>query len=202
MQDADLDRLPAEILSIIHSRVLQADPALRSCLALEATCKHLRSTLLSNTRFERVSVKAGQLATPQGSDSFWRWIAAHGRRTDLLRLHNLELHHSTPRLCSHPGVLQARVVAVSAVLIDTLEPLRGLLNLAVVEYSSALNHPDGGVSLEPLADLPALEHVDLGDATSTITCLALLRRMAALTSLKLRNFQVPQLDQLGSLCVD
>jgi hypothetical protein len=131
-QDIDLASLPPEILAIIHSRLLQTDPSLRSCLALEATCKHLRSTLHSNTRYKAVSVKVGNLATAQVS-SFWSWIAAHGRRTDRLLLRNIDLRNSTPALCSQAGLLQAKAVVVTAAVIYTLEPLRGLLNLAAVE---------------------------------------------------------------------
>jgi hypothetical protein len=196
MQDAALGRLPAEILPIIHSRLLQADPSLRSCLALEATCKHLRSTLHSIARFAQVSVKAGQLG-----DSFSGWIAANGGRTDNLLLRNVGLRHSTPKLCDLAGVSQARAVAVSAAVIDTLEPLRGLRNLAAVVYEGAAvdaHHVDS-VSLEPLAGLPALEEVNLNRITAATSSFASLRSMAALTTLNTRNYEAPQLDDLSSL---
>jgi internalin A len=198
MQETTLASLPIQILTLIHSHVFQADATLRSCLALEATCKHLRGLFSSNARFKEVVVKHENLATAHG-DSFWRWIATHGTRTDLLRLQRLELHLSTPRLCSHAGVLEARAVDVNAAIVETLEPLRGLINLAAVEYSNVSNHPDGSISVAPLAGLPALERVVLGGATATITSLAPLCHMAALTSLTLDNFQIPHLDQLRSL---
>jgi hypothetical protein len=99
-QDTTLASLPVDILALIHSCVLQADPSLRSCLALEATCQHVRSTLLSNSRFDEVSVDAWLLCTAQDNDSFWSWIAANGRRTDKLLLQCLELDASTPTLYS------------------------------------------------------------------------------------------------------
>jgi Leucine-rich repeat (LRR) protein len=196
-----LASLPTEILVLVHSRALQADTSTRSCLALEATCKHLRGLLYNNARFEQVSVEGGNLATTQQPDSFWRWIAANGKRTDSLVLHNLELHQSTPALCDHAGVLQAKTVDVSATVIDTLEPLRGLLNLAAVENSGPVDDAtdDGAVGLEPLAELPALEHVDLDYVVADTTSLAPLRSMATLTSLNLDNNHVLQLDDLGCL---
>jgi hypothetical protein len=196
MQDATLASLPIEILSLVHSRLLRADPSLRNCLALEATCKHLRSTLHSSTRFVAVSVEGVKLATTQEPGSFWSWIAAHGRRTDRLLFRKLELRHSTPSLCSQAGVLQAGAVAVSTVLIETLEPLRGLLNLA-----SLVCHPSGardGVSLAPLAGLPALSHIELGASTETTTSLAPLCSLAALSSLSTCSL-VSNLDDLSSL---
>jgi Leucine-rich repeat (LRR) protein len=201
MQDTTLATLPAEIIALVHSWLLHADPTRRSCLALEATCQHLRSVLLSNTRFEEVSVDARHLDATVGCDRFWRWIAAHGRRTGTLRLQHLELLDSTPQLCSHAGVLQARAVAVSAAVIDTLEPLRGLLNLAAVEDSTAIMGlvPYCAVSLAPLAGLPALERVTFRVATMATTSLAPLSSMAALTSLTVCNTVVPQLDDLSSL---
>jgi hypothetical protein len=201
MQDTTLATLPIQILALIHSRLLRADPSLRSCLALEATCKDLRNTLHSTTRFEEISVKGVNLATTQEPSSFWSWIAAHGRRTDRLQLQNLELYHSAPRLCTKAGVLQARVVAVSAAAIsDTLEPLRGLLNLAAVE-SRCPPAALGSVSLEPLAGLPALERIRLNVATATTTSLAPLCIMPALSSLSLSmyNTMVPRLDDLRGL---
>jgi internalin A len=196
MLDSTLASLPAEILVLVHSWLLQVDPTLCSCLSLEATCKHLRSVLLSDTRFEEVSVDARHLAATAGSDSFWSWIAAHGRRTDVLQLQHLELRDSTPQLCSHPGVLQARAVAVSAAVFDTLEPLRGLLNLAAAEYE---DFDVGALGLEPLLDLPALEHLDLGTMTAWTTTLAPLCNVATLTSLNLDNYEAAQLDDLRSL---
>jgi hypothetical protein len=199
VQDSAFASLPSELLAQIHRRVLQAAPSLHSCLALEATCKYLRSTLHSNARFEEVRVKAGHLpaTTPKGA-SCWRWIAAHGRRTDLLLLDNLVLHRSTPRLCDQAGVLLARAVAVSATLVDTLEPLRGLLNLESVTYSGP-ERADGAVSVEPLAGLPALEHVDLDSFAGALESLAPLGRLTSLTRLYLLNHVVPSLDELGSL---
>jgi hypothetical protein len=192
-----LASLPVEMLTQIHSCVLQADPSLRSCLALEATCKHLRSTLHSNARFLEVGVDAGQLDTSEAG-SFWSWIAAHGWRTDRLLLQNLELRDATPALCTHAGVLQAKAVAVTAVLVITLEPLRGLLNLAAVDYT---NPPaaEEAVSLEPLAGLPALEHVNLDNALGLTTSLEPLRSMTALTNLRFFSFKVPQLDDVARL---
>jgi hypothetical protein len=198
MHEAYFARLPTEIVVLVHSCVLQADPTLRSCLALEATCKHLRSLLYSNTRFGKVHVQSRNLATAQG-DSFWSWIAAHGRRTDCLQLHNLGLRHSTPQLCSQAGVLQAEAVAVSAAVVDTLEPLRGLLNLASLENRSPPTDAQGDVSMEPLAGLPALEHVELREVASNATSLAPLGSMAALTCLHLRNYDIPQVDALRGL---
>jgi hypothetical protein len=132
MQDATLASLPIEILSLVHSRLLRADPSLRSCLALEATRKHLRSTLRSNTRYKAVVVN-----TAVQGGSFWAWIAAHGWRVDRLVFQDWELHHSTPQLCIQAGVLQAEAVTIQAAVIDTLDPVCGLLNLAAVDYSSA-----------------------------------------------------------------
>jgi hypothetical protein len=201
MPGTTLASFPAEIIALVHSWLLHADPTRRSCLALEATCQHLRSVLLSNTRFEEVSVDARHLDATVGCDSFWSWVAAHGRRTGILRLQHLELRDSTPQLCSHAGVLQARAVTVSAAVIDTLEPLRGLLNLAAVEDSTAIMGlaPYCTVSLAPLAGLPALERVMFRVATVTTTSLAPLSSMAALTSLNMCNTVVPQLDDLSSL---
>jgi hypothetical protein len=200
VQDSAFASLPSELLAQIHGRVQQADPSLHSCLALEATCKYLRSTLHSNARFEEVRVKAGHrpATTPKGA-SCWRWIAAHGRHTDRLLLDNLALHRSsTPRLCDQAGVLLARAVAVSATLVDTLEPLRGLLNLESVSYAGP-ERADGAVSVEPLAGLPALEHVDLDSFAGALESLAPLGRLTSLTRLYLLNHVVPSLDELGSL---
>jgi hypothetical protein len=197
-QDATLASLPIEILALVHSGLIQADPSLRSCLALEATCKDLRSTLHSNARFQEVSVEGVNLTTIQEPGGFWSWIAAHGRRTDRLQLQNLELHHSTPALCSQAGVLQAGAVAVNAVLIDTLEPLRGLLNLAAVECRCPPGAHDA-VSLAPLAGLPALSHIKLGASTVTTTSLAPLCSLAALSSLSVCSLVVTKLDDLSSL---
>jgi hypothetical protein len=200
MQDGDLASLPIEILALIHSCVLRADRTLRSCLALEATCKHLRGLLHSNTRFETVFVNAESQAPTQGS-SFWSWIAAHGRRTDSLLLEHLELRHSTPTLCSNAGVLQAGAVVVSAAVVDTLEPLRGLLNLIAVDYEGPNSDDDAAddVSLEPLAGLAALEHLHLSNVVGGTTTLAPLRSMSALTDLTIHNYAVPRLDDLSSL---
>jgi hypothetical protein len=130
-ESTTLVSLPIEILALIHSSVLQADPSLRSCLALEATCQPLRSLLHRNTRFQEVSVEGGNLASAVQGASFWSWIAVHGSRVDRLMFHNLGLCHLTPRLCSKAGVLQARAVSVHAFMqasaANTLEPLRGLL---------------------------------------------------------------------------
>jgi hypothetical protein len=196
MQETDLASLPIEILSLVHSRLLQVDPSLRSCLALEATCKHLRSTLHSSTRYKAVSVEAGQLATAQGGVSFCRWIAAHGRRTDRLVFQNLELHHSMPPLCSYAGVLQVGAVAVDADTMSTLEPLRGLLNLASVLNHRIAHRASGGASLEPLAGLPALVSAHIGSDT---TSLAPLGGMTALTTLGIYNRAIPHLNELTSL---
>jgi hypothetical protein len=192
VEDTTLASLPFEILALVHSRLFLADPSLRSCLALEATCKHLRSLFSSSTRFETVSVEAGQLATAQGSASFWSWIAAHGRRTGLLVLDNLELRHTTPTLCSHVGVLQAGAVAVRAAVVETLEPLLGLLNLAAINYNDPEPAATQSVSMEPLAGLPALEQVHIDNI---ITDLAPLCKMAALTTLSLCcPVEIRQLD--------
>jgi Leucine-rich repeat (LRR) protein len=195
VEDTTLVSLPTEILALLHSRLLQADPSLRSCLALEATCKHLRSVLLSNTRFKTVTVDSGRLATAQGFGSFWRWIATHGRRTGGLHLKSLALHHSTAQLCSKAGVLQVRGVVVTAPVLDTLEPLRGLLNLSIV-VEEILKPACVDVSLEPLAGLPALQTVCIKSGT---TSLAPLRSMAALTRLSMWNDKIRELDDLRSL---
>jgi hypothetical protein len=199
LQGVTLATCPIEILAQIHSYILQADPSLRSCLALESTCRDLFSTLYSNTHFRTVRVNAKQLATTPGS--FWSWIAAHGCRTGLLVLKHLELHNATPRLSSRPGVLEAAAVAVYAAMIDTLEPLRGLDNLVSVQYSSPLGHADcdGDASLEPLAGLPALEYVDLGSAVAATTTLTPLCSLAKLTSLMIDNYVAPTLDELAGL---
>jgi hypothetical protein len=196
MQETELASLPPEILSLVHSRLLRADPSLRSCLALEATCKDLRSTLHSSTRFDEVSVEGVKLATTQEPGSFWSWIAAHGRRTDRLVFQNLELHHSMPPLCSYAGVLQAGAVDVFAGMVHTLEPLRGLLNLASVMNDRMPYQVSGGASLEPLAGLPALDSVHIGLDT---TSLAPLGSMAALTILGIHNRVIPHLNELTSL---
>jgi hypothetical protein len=198
-----LASLPLEILALVHSRVCQADPSLRSCLCLEASCKGLRSLLLSNTRFEQVCVEAGQLGAAQqdASTSFWTWIAAHGSRTDVLLFKDLELTHSTPKLCSKAGVLQAGAVAVSAAVIDTLEPLRGLLNLAAVDCTVSQGAETGNVSLDPLAGLPALERAHL-DGRSFWDTLSMAPRhsiASTLTSLRMASIFIPQLDELQSL---
>jgi Leucine-rich repeat (LRR) protein len=206
MQDTTLASLPTEILGLIHSRLFETDSTLRSCLALEATCKHLRSTLHSNTRYKEVRVNAGNLAAAQGA-SLFQWMESCGRRTDRLLLQNLELRHSTPALGSQAGVLQVGEVAVSATAVDTLEPLRGLLNLTsvagVAKLYTFIGGSDAAVSLEPLAGLPALEHVDLSDLIWRITNLAPLRSTPTLSSLDLRSYphadEVSQLDNLSSL---
>jgi hypothetical protein len=189
-----LDSLPVEILALIHGCVLQSDPTLRSCFALEATCTHLQRVFRSSTRFPQVLV----LPTAQNCRSFWKWIAVHGWRTDLLLLQNLELRRSTPKLRSLAGVLQASAVHVQAAAIDTLEPLRELVNLAAVEYCGP--RLDGSaVRLEPLAGLPVLEHVVLQSATSDTQSLAALSRMSgALTRLSLHSDFATNLDHLQS----
>jgi hypothetical protein len=88
---------------------------------------------------------------------------------------------------------------VLAAVIETLEPLRGLANLTAVQHSGELGYADGGVGLEPIGGLPALEHVALGDAILHITSLAPLCSMPSLSSLNLRNNDMPQLDGLGCM---
>jgi Leucine-rich repeat (LRR) protein len=205
MQHTTLASLPAAVLAQIHACVLQADPSLRSCLALEASCKELRNLLHSQARFKDVSVDARQLFSRQGGASCLRWIAAHGRRVDVLLIQNLELLHSTPPLCTLAGLLEARAVSVTAVRngyseINTLEPLRGLLNLAAADFTNVIRESgNGDVSLEPLAGLPTLERANLGEAIVVSKSLSALRSLAALTSLSISNAAAPQLDELSSM---
>jgi hypothetical protein len=205
--------LPSEILTLIHSSLLWVDSSLRSCIALEATCTQLRSALHSNARYRFISMVVGSLATARQDGSFWRWMAANGWRIDQLRL-EVELHHSTAQLCTLPGVLQAGEVVVTPTVVDTLEPLRGLRNLAVFDCS---HYARGAVSLEPLAGLPALREVH-GRLISNSTSLGALCSMTALTKLcvssraigmhelcdltslsKLRHLELDGFDHVSSL---
>jgi hypothetical protein len=190
--------LPIEILTLIHSSLLWTDGSVRSCIALEATSTELRSVLHSNTRYGICSVESGCMATATQDDSFRRWMASNGRRIDQLQL-QMELRHCTPQLCSFAGVLQAGKVAVTATVVDTLEPLRGLVNLtALVKIGRCKS--DCRVSLQPLARLPALQHVDLLLCISPVhTNLAALNSLQKLRALRLEDTFVPYAHRLHSL---
>jgi Leucine-rich repeat (LRR) protein len=192
-----LTALPTALLVNIHGRLndtscLQHEQrrsctrAVRTILALEATCKELRRVLYEHTRITLLTVSQRKAQKPE----FWRWLARHGRRIDLFDLTACE-HDSLPVLCHADGVLAVKAVHATVKGANTLHALEGLPNL-----TSLLWEPTSTPWSEPIAGLTALEELTLSRHFNTAT----LARLADLPRLtKLEILSCFDMDSLASL---
>jgi hypothetical protein len=222
----NLSSMPIPVLDKLHGLVLEAG-GLSSALALEATCKELRSVLHANTRFR------GEVAVEEPDPGFGRWIKHHGHRVDHLHLIQWHLANDDLGLLHYvDGISQAGQVAITVDEAWSLEPLASLPNITHVYCdvlvgtkgmrkttislsplralprleSLSLCSMDDGISeftsydvgsLEPVSSLVALTHLELASMYSTSSLCPLTSLGASLASAKLSHF--PSVQTLGPI---
>ena len=174
-----LSSLPDAVLSIIHHLVHKSG-GLRSVLHFEAASKQLSIMFRKHSRLQQaICVKRPVLlryitrSTAAGPSSFSRWLVAHGYRLDHLTLDELHLELGQPALCGQPGLSQVSELTITTYAPQTLEPLKGLVNLVQLSCRDVGCQTCAGtrVSLKPLGLLTALKSLEMVDGNCSVdTC--------------------------------